>query len=39
MLDPATRKWRDLSTDKKFQFPFFCDCCHKYHGIQLWDGE
>ncbi len=29
MLDPATKKWEDQSTTKKFKFLFFCDCCAK----------
>ncbi len=29
MLDPATKKWEDLSTLKKFKFIFYCDSCGK----------
>lgn len=29
MLDPATKKWEDLSNTKAFKFVFFCDCCQK----------
>ncbi len=29
MLDPATRKWEDQSTTKRFKFLFYCDCCGK----------
>ncbi len=29
MLDPATKKWEDQSTTKKFKFLFFCDSCQK----------
>lgn len=27
MLSPATKRWEDHSTTKRFHFVFYCDCC------------
>ena len=29
MLDAVTKKYVDASTEEKFSFSFFCDCCGK----------